>query len=141
MILLSLAAATVFAAAAVTDIRARRISNALVLALTLVGVLRMAIEGGPVLADLGIALAIFAAGIWAFHFGAFGGGDVKLLAAGALWTGVAGVTTFLTVTALAGGALALGFLLTGQRRASLPYGVAIAVGGMVVTVGGIGRLV
>lgn len=135
MILLSLAAATVFAAAAVTDIRARRISNALVLVLALAGVLRMAIEGGPVLADLGVALAIFAAGIWAFHFGAFGGGDVKLLAAGALWTGAAGVATFLMVTALAGGALALGFLLAGRRRASLPYGVAIAVGGMVVTAG------
>lgn len=133
MILLSLAAAAVFAAAAVTDIRARRISNALVLALLLLGVARMVVEGGPVLADIGVALAIFAAGVWAFHFGAFGGGDVKLLAAGALWAGVAGIGEFLTVTALAGGILALGFLLTGHRRASLPYGVAIAVGGMVVT--------
>jgi prepilin peptidase CpaA len=69
-----------------------------------------------------------------------GGGDVKLLAASALWTGSAALLPFLTATALAGGLLAAVFLVfarRGGRRVALPYGVAIAAGGLLVTGGGL----
>lgn len=139
-LLLPVSASAVFLAAAVTDIRARRIANGLVLALAVIAGLRMAVEGGPSLADLGVALALFAAGVLAFHAGVMGGGDVKLLAVGALWTGAAGAGPFLVATALAGGALALGFLIVRPKDAagrpmSLPYGVAIAAGGILATAG------
>ena len=54
--------------------------------------------------DLAAALAVFALGALAFHFGLLGGGDVKLLAAGALWLGAAALGPYLMVTVLAGGA-------------------------------------
>ena len=72
-----------------------------------------------------------------------GGGDVKLLAAGALWLGAAALGPFLLATVLAGGVLAVAFLLAGLLRrraagaaaASLPYGIAIAAGGILVSAG------
>jgi prepilin peptidase CpaA len=91
-------------------------------------------------ADIAAALVIFAIGALMFHFNLVGGGDVKLFAAGALWIGAGGVWPFLFVTALAGGALSLvysaRFVATaGPRRRpiALPYGVAIAAGGIFAT--------
>jgi prepilin peptidase CpaA len=76
-----------------------------------------------------------------FHFGLMGGGDVKLLAAGALWLGTPALASYLLLTVLSGGALALLFLvregLAGRSagaRASLPYGLAIATGGIAATI-------
>ena len=82
---------------------------------------------------------MFACGALLFRFGLFGGGDAKLLAAGALWIGAGSALPFLAGTALTGGALALGFLVwvgvagRGRARPSLPYGVAIAAGGVLGT--------
>lgn len=148
--LLALAALAIFAAAAAQDVSRRRIANGFVVALAAVALLRLGIglatgvaEVTPV-RDLAAALAVFAAGVAAFHFGVFGGGDAKLLAAGALWTGAASVGPFLFATALAGGLLALGFLIwvplaraAGRdvRRLALPYGVAISAGGILATTG------
>ena len=67
-----------------------------------------------------------------------GGGDVKLLAAAALWTGSAALLPFLMATALAGGLLAALFLAFARREGkpvALPYGVAIAAGGILITGG------
>lgn len=148
--LLALFAVGLFAAAAAEDITRRRIANGLVLALAGAAVLRLVIglaagaENVTPLLDLGAALAVFAVGVAAFHFGYFGGGDAKLLAAGALWTGAASVWAFLFATALAGGALALGFLVwapmarargRAAERIALPYGVAISAGGILATAG------
>jgi prepilin peptidase CpaA len=87
-------------------------------------------------------MAMFAAG-W------IGGGDAKLFGAAALWLGWPAVLTYLLVTGVAGGALAV--LLLGLRSARLrpfvpsgpgwfsrlaepgenvPYGVAIAIGAL-----------
>jgi prepilin peptidase CpaA len=80
-----------------------------------------------------------------------GGGDVKLFAATALWAGPALIVPFVLYTGLAGGAIA-GFLWLRHRLTSagtpltlpltpatrefyqqpMPYGVAIAVGGIYV---------
>ena len=68
----------------------------------------------PVLA--GIAMFLLGAGL--FALGLFGGGDVKLIAAMALWTGFADLPRFLLVMGAAGGLLGLVLLL--KRRHQQP---------------------
>jgi prepilin peptidase CpaA len=144
LLALSLAALALFLAAAATDARTRRIPNELCLALAAAGLGRIAFElvaGGavvPAAADVGAAAVVFLAGAVAFGAGLLGGGDVKLLAAGTVWVGAAALLPFLMVTALAGGVLAaaflaLAFLRREGGRVALPYGIAIAAGGIVAT--------
>jgi prepilin peptidase CpaA len=148
MPILTFCALSLFVAAAVFDARERRIPNALCLGLALAGLLRLgiAVAAGvsPWLpaADLAAALAIFLLGAVAFGFGLLGGGDVKLLAAGTLWVGTPGLSAFLVATVLSGGLLALLFLgwrlVRTDRHAldtMLPYGIAIASGGLLATGG------
>jgi prepilin peptidase CpaA len=152
ILVLTLGAVALLLAAAGTDIVSRRIPNRLVLALALLGMVRIlhdmiaadavatAMLGA--LADLAVASAVFAAGAVLFHLRALGGGDVKLIAAASLFVGAAAVPTLLLLTALAGGALALvclvGFAAVGlgALRPGLPYGVAIAAGGIATAVVG-----
>jgi prepilin peptidase CpaA len=91
-----------------------------------------------------------------FHFKLLGGGDVKLLTAVALWTGLQTLPSYLVAVALAGGLLALTvmavrtlvFTASGIMRSekvhrhlprllargeSLPYGVAIGGAGIFVS--------
>jgi len=150
-LILPLLAMTVFALAALTDVTGRRIPNRLVLVLVALAAVRIGtamVDGaglaGPAL-DLGLALAVFLAGAFVFHFGMIGGGDVKLIAAGVLWTGAGAAGEFLLATAIAGGVLAAAFLLQTRiaprpegaaaklRPPSLPYGIAIAAGGILTT--------
>ena len=88
-------------------------------------------------------------GMSLFAMGWLGGGDAKLIAATALWFGWPAALTFLVYTMLAGGAATLLLLsfrrmpvsqpvlsLSWARRLhstnnALPYGVAIAVGGLI----------
>jgi prepilin peptidase CpaA len=102
-------------------------------------------------AEIGIAAAIaasvFMVGAGLFSFGIMGGGDVKLLAATSLWAGAAYFPTFLILTAAAGGVLALwwgpvlrfffptvALATAANGRPAIPYGVAIAAGGLFVAV-------
>jgi prepilin peptidase CpaA len=97
------------------------------------------------------AAGIFAVGVLLFERGILGGGDVKLLTASAAWAGFDQLLVLLFVTAICGGLLALlrlsplqlvsvahsdGAALTGDLRGKLrqriPYGVAIAIGGIAV---------
>ena len=93
---------------------------------------------------------LFFAGYGLFSAGLFGGGDAKLMAAAGFWFGTGQTMSFLVMTALAGGALALviagwSFIslswdMTGgektlnirqrmkQLSPKLPYGFALAVG-------------
>lgn len=145
---LTVLAIGLFAAAAASDLARRRIPNPLVMALAALGLARLGLAvaagAGPGVlgADLGVGLLVLALGAVFFRFGLLGGGDVKLLAAGALWIGTAQVAPFLMTTVLAGGLLALIFLAwatlarasTGRKSGpSLPYGVAIAAGGILTT--------
>lgn len=136
--MLTALAGVILAAAALWDVRARLIPNALPLALAATGLVHLALAGGLV-AALAVAGGFFAVGFVAFALGLAGGGDAKLLAATGLWIAPAGVSAFFTVTALTGGVLALAVL--GRRRwlaavtgeaiaapASVPYGAAIAAG-------------
>jgi len=147
---LTAAAVALFATAAVTDTLRRRIPNLLCAGLALLGLVRIvgALADGTgtglqTAADLAAALTVFAAGALAFRFGLLGGGDAKLLAAGTLWLGAASLGPFLLTTVLAGGILAVAFLIarfagpaTADRAAaSLPYGIAIAAGGILTSTG------
>ncbi len=140
-------------AAAASDILRFRIPNRIVLALAALFPLHLLTS--PVPADwmggLAAGLGLFALGAVLFARGALGGGDVKLLAACALWAGPAHLPALLLVTALSGGVLAL-FALSAARLTAiyaftrlgidrgrdmlmdgqLPYGLAIAAGGVAV---------
>jgi prepilin peptidase CpaA len=71
-----------------------------------------------------------------------GGGDVKMIAALALWLPFASLMTMLTVMALSGGIITL-FLLARHRwrpnenKPQVPYGIAIAIGGLWVSGNGL----
>jgi len=84
---------------------------------------------------------LFVVGAAAFAAGILGGGDVKLLAAVGLFAGPTGMVDLLLVTALAGGLLGVAVLAgapigrasaAGEAalRRRLPYGPAIAMGGL-----------
>jgi prepilin peptidase CpaA len=97
---------------------------------------------------VGCAFIVFIVGAAAFAAGALGGGDVKLLAAVSLFAGPARLVDLLAVTAIAGGLLGLAVLagapigqpavgpstaggpLRARLRGGLPYGPAIAAGGL-----------
>lgn len=112
-----------------------------------------AIALGLPLSAIGLQLAVGAvalvAGMAMFAMRWIGGGDAKLFAAAGLWLGWPAAFTFVGVTAIAGGALAVALL--GLRSARLrpfmpagpawfarlaqpgenvPYGVAIAIGAL-----------
>jgi prepilin peptidase CpaA len=140
-------------AASFRDVRSRRIPNGLCAALAAFGLLRLGLglavwRDAPlavVAADLAASLALLLAGAGLFAAGWLGGGDVKLLAAAGLWIGVAGLPGLLAVMSLTGGLLALGMIVeravVGLRRAgaehaaTLPYGLAIAAGGIATATG------
>jgi len=95
---------------------------------------------------VGCSVVVFAVGATAFAAGGLGGGDVKLLAAVSLFAGPARMVDFLAVTAIAGGVMGLAVLagapigkpaplpangpLRARLRRNLPYGPAIAAGGL-----------
>ena len=104
---------------------------------------------GEIGVDAAIFLVALVAGMGMFAAGWIGGGDAKLFAAASLWLGLAAQPTFLLVTALSGGALAVLLMnarsswvqpyLTGAPPwlarlatpgADVPYGVAIATGAL-----------
>lgn len=132
--------------AAVSDVQRYLIPNRICLSL-LVLYPGYAVSLSP--AEIGIAAAIatavFMVGAGFFSFGIMGGGDVKLLAATSLWAGGAYFPAFLVLTTIVGGLLAMwwGPLLrfffpsvalakAGNGRPAIPYGVAIAAGGLFV---------
>jgi prepilin peptidase CpaA len=142
-------------AAAVSDFREYTIPN--VISLAIVGAYPFFVFTNPAevpwVTSVLLAFAALFAGTVLFTFGKLGGGDVKLLAACALWAGPALMIEFLVVTALVGGAMALLLLSPIARGLSvaadtagyvkvrdflnadvLPYGIAIAAGGAFVAV-------
>jgi prepilin peptidase CpaA len=139
--------------AAWQDLRTLRIADGVSVAIVVVfGVWTAAglAAGTFSMPQLGIAiafaLALFLAGAAAFALGMVGGGDVKLGTAASLFAAPAHLADFLTVTALTGGIVALAVImaraprgpadergeaaLRGHFSDGLPYGPAIAAGGL-----------
>jgi len=114
----------------------------------------LALAAGMSLNEAGIHFAVGAGalivGITLFAGGIVGGGDAKLFAAMALYMGVQSIGPYVFAVALAGGVLALALLLlrslparifpsrlwwthkATDQGAGIPYGVAIAAGGLCV---------
>lgn len=126
------------------DLRARRIPNAAcgTIAALAPGMWVLAGLPGPWWGVALLVLAVFGVGSGLFAVGALGGGDVKLATAIALWAGTAHGLEYLLVTAVAGGVLAVAYVVranvplavpglrTGGLADGVPYGVAIAAGGL-----------
>ena len=123
------------AVAAVCDLARRRIDNRLSLALSALYP-PAALAGGADAATIawhGVAgAAVLAVGFGAFARGLMAGGDAKLLAAAACWTGFAALPAFLLLAALAGGLCALALLAIGKAGRELPLAPAIAAAGLAV---------
>ena len=125
--------------AAWEDLRAREIPNALPLAIMMLAPVWWWAGGAghwPALAwQAAVAALMFALLCGAWLMGLMGGGDVKLLAALALWFAPMPLLGMLAVMGIAGGAVTLGTLVHHRVRASasapeVPYGVAIAFAGI-----------
>ena len=130
---------------------------------------RLLASPSALLVSLAIALALFAGMVLLHARGVFGGGDVKLAAATCLGLSPASSNRFIFVTAMAGGVLAALHLVGRRilrnqpprappprgtsllerivsveiwrlaRHGSLPYGVAIACGGIWAILSGSGN--
>lgn len=125
--------------AAFTDLRRRQIDNWLNAAIALTAPLFWWASGMELWPDvaiqLGVGLGAFAILAALFAMKVMGGGDVKLLAALALWLPFYNFMQLLLIMAIAGGVLTvlLIFWHTARRqrdRIAVPYGVAIAFGGL-----------
>jgi Flp pilus assembly protein protease CpaA len=141
---------------AVVDIATRLIRNEICLVLALLGIASQFSNPMHVAESLIAATILFLLLIVIYQRRWIGGGDLKLLVALAIGLPLMGVIQLLTVTALAGGVLALVHLMMrflpspklapagsslvrrvyaverwrNLRHAPLPYGVAIACGGI-----------
>jgi prepilin peptidase CpaA len=157
-------AITVLAIIAYGDVRTRRIPNLLTTTIVILGIMRMILVRDPVAASqtLAAGTAVFAAAFLLFSRGIVGGGDAKLVAATALLIGYHDLFGFLFLMSLFGGALALAILARDKIRhqplilsrpgrisssttqaggdsmaaapSTVPYGVAIAAGGMITLI-------
>jgi prepilin peptidase CpaA len=131
--------------AAAVDILTRAIPNSVVLLLTGAFGLFAGTAGmtaAHIMDHAVCAGAVLTFGFLLFSRSLLGGGDAKLLAAASLWFGFETLLPFLAATALAGGVLSLGCLAFSAARVRLgqgtviardiPYGAAIAAGGLAV---------
>ena len=132
------ALATALLVAAFTDLRRRQIDNWLNAAIALCAPLFWFATGLDLAGigfQLAIALATLAVLTGLFAMGAMGGGDVKLLAALALWIEPMWFVRLVIVMALVGGVLTLIFggihLMRKDRgKVAIPYGIAISFAGL-----------
>jgi prepilin peptidase CpaA len=110
LLICALAIATV---GAVQDVRARRIPNWLTYSGLLAALaVRGSFAGWPGVKG-GLLGMLFAGGIFYLFFllGGMGGGDVKLIAAVGAWVGAVQMISVLVVASLAGGVLAISYLV------------------------------
>ncbi|WP_439570870.1 A24 family peptidase [Sphingomonas sp.] len=126
----------ILVSAGIEDARIREISNwknAAIALLALPWWVTMGLSPWPDMAiQLGVALGVFALFAAAFQFGMMGGGDVKMIAALALWFPFDKLISLIVIMSLVGGALTLVMLIDKwiRRRSEqpeIPYGIAIAI--------------
>lgn len=123
----------------VGDIRERIIPNWLNGTIAVLGLSTWIVLGKDVWPDmayhLGFALIVFLVFAVMHALGQMGGGDVKLLGALALWFPFVPMMRLLLIMALSGAIITLGMWLAHKMRKregqpEIPYGVAIAIGGL-----------
>jgi prepilin peptidase CpaA len=124
---------------AVVDVRTYTISDRLNAAIALLAPVYWLSAGVPLWPDaairVGVGVLVFMLFAGAFYLNVMGGGDVKLAGALALWFTPYETLTLIVIMSIAGGLLTL-VVLAGHHvrrkegRPEVPYGVAIAVGGM-----------
>lgn len=133
----ALAIALVYAC--IDDWRRRIIENWLTGGIALAAPVLWVANGYAWWPDIGVqvimAVVLFAVFFAFFMVGMMGGGDVKLIAALALWFPLGTMVELLTVMAILGGVLTLGLMIRHRLRndpalLEIPYGIAIALGGL-----------
>jgi prepilin peptidase CpaA len=131
--------AVLLVVAGVEDVRTREIANWKNAAIALLAPLwwvSIGLSPWPDMAfQIGVAMIVLVLFGVAFHFGQMGGGDVKLITALALWLPVTPLLQMLLLMSVIGGALTLVMLLEhklskNSRVLEIPYGVAIAIAGL-----------
>lgn len=141
LLLIALALALLFAAWG--DWQRRDIPNWLNAAIALAAPLYWWAAGYALWPDVaiiaGLAAALFILFAIAFAIGAMGGGDVKMIGALALWMTPLQLPMMLIVMAVGGGLLTLAMLMRHKMskrlgKPEIPYGLAIAAGGLWVNV-------
>lgn len=124
---------------AIVDVRTYTISNGINVAVALMAPLYWWAAGVPFWPEgairAGAGVVVFLLFAIAFYLNAMGGGDVKLAGALALWFPIPETVQFIVITSLAGGVLtlivvALHKATKKEGRPEIPYGVAIAFGGL-----------
>jgi prepilin peptidase CpaA len=156
---LLIVAVGILAIIAYGDVRMRCIPNALSLTIATLGLVRIILAQDPVAAShtLAAGAVIFAVTFLLFWRGAIGGGDAKLVPAMTLLIGHKELLSFLFLMSLSGGALAVVTLARDRlrrqhwclsrsaclpvtetaecvaipRETTVPYGVAVAVAGVI----------
>jgi len=130
---------TMLLVAGYTDIISRTIPNPLNLMIALLAPFYWIATGIGLWPDLawqiGLAALVFAIFAGFNAIGMIGGGDVKLLGALALWVPPGALLSVLFVMALAGGLLAIAYIIRmrivrNAPRPELPYGLAIMAAGL-----------
>jgi prepilin peptidase CpaA len=125
--------------AAAVDVGKRQVPNITVILVAVTGLAGFILTGNAdqIWQPLAVAVAVILVGVPLFARQWVGGGDIKLLAATACWFSAKGALQLLAAVLLAGGVLAVLFLvfrLAGGRKISstqqsgIPYAVAIAIG-------------
>jgi prepilin peptidase CpaA len=134
-------------AAAITDLRARTISNRLNSAIAVIAPFYWLACGLPVWPAMamqlllgGIVLIVFMA---SFYMGWMGGGDVKLLAALSLWFPWQAVIMLLMLMAIVGGGVTLVTVVHHRMtkrlgQPEIPYGIAISLAALWLLGSGVG---
>ena len=114
---LLLCALTIAMVGAIKDVRGKRIPNRLTYSGLIAALVVRTGLGGWTELRSGLAGMLFAGGIFflLFLLGGMGGGDVKLMAAVGAWVGTAQVGILLIMSAIAGGLLAVGYVLVHKR--------------------------
>ena len=124
---------------AVQDVRTYTISDRLNVAIALLAPIYWLSAGVPLWPDaairIGVAVVVFMLFAGAFYMNAMGGGDVKLAGALALWFTPYETLTMIVIMSIVGGLLtlvvvAIHKMKRKEGRPQVPYGVAIAMGGM-----------
>lgn len=143
--------------AAARDVATRLIPDGISIAIAVAGLVTRGVAGwSDALISLAVAAGLFFLLLLLAMRGALGGGDVKLMAAMATGLAPADTWSFIVATVMAGGILAVAYLLARhvvpepnlapggallrrvlavesrriRRRGPLPYAVAIAAGGV-----------